>query len=60
MKIQDVLSSEFQACFDRAKEKREKKNYCLFYVPHWIVVSVSLFFSLVQESCAVTRLFLIG
>ena len=60
VKIHDALSSEFQGCLERAKKKREKKNYCLLYVPHWSAVNVSLFFSLAQDSCSVTRLFLIG
>ena len=45
---------------ERAKEGRENKYDCLFKVQHRIVVIVSLFFSLAQDNCFITRLFLIG
>ena len=43
-----------------AKQRRERKNYCLVCVPHRFVVNVSLIFSLPQDSCSVTRLFPFG
>ena len=58
--IKTLCQVSFRSVLKRAKEKREKKNFCLLYVPHWIVVSVNLFFSLAENSCSVTRLFLFG
>ena len=60
VKIQDSLSVEFQGCFRESKGKREKKDYCLLNVGIGSFVYASVFFSLAQDSCSVTRLFLIG
>ena len=60
LKFKTLCQMNFRGVFRESKGKRKERDYCLLNVLIGSFAYVSVIFSLAQDSCSVTRVFLIG